>query len=336
MITDNSPANVCVAICTRDRPEQLRRALRSLIAQTRPPAEILVVDNASRDAATRMLVFDEFPTVRYVQEPISGLDFARNRALRETIQDIVAFLDDDAVADYGWIAGIEAVFRESAQIAICTGKVDALFLETEGQQLFEANGGFARGNKRIRLPRDVLRRRLYGLRAPLIAWSISVGSGCSLAVRRQTILDLGGFDEALDMGPALPGGGDLDILWRTLDAGYEVVYEPRVQARHEHRREVEATIMQILEHNRSLIAVLMKAADSARGKRRLSILSFLLWRLVKPGVRLARRAIGRDPLPAAALLRLLWFCWRGLVTYSAARRLVERRTRGKQAQYGYR
>lgn len=314
--------NICAAICTRNRPPQLQRALHSLLTQTRSPAEILVVDNAPMNDATQVMVRNEFPTVRYVREPVPGLDFARNRALAEASQEIVAFLDDDAVADPGWVDVTATVFGESPRIAICTGKVEALALESEGQRLFEANGGFARGDMRIRLPEDV-RRRLHGMPAPLIAWSISVGSGCSLAVRRRTIIEIGRFDEALDMGPALPGGGDLDIIWRTLTAGYEVVYEPKVQARHEHRREVEAAVRQILEHNRSLIAVLIKAATSAQGAQRLGVIMFLLWRLTKPGLRLVLRALGRDPLPASVLLRLWWQCCRGLGTYTHTRRLAQ-------------
>jgi hypothetical protein len=84
-----------------------------------------------------------------------------------------------------------------------TGRVEALTLETEAQRLFEANGGFGRGLERVRLPEDA-RRPLHGRRAPLIAWAVSVGSGCSLAVRRELALGLGGFDEALDLGEVLP------------------------------------------------------------------------------------------------------------------------------------
>jgi GT2 family glycosyltransferase len=320
--TAQEKLGVCAVICTRDRPVQLQRALDSLLSQTRPPAQILVVNNAPTVESTQDIVRTEFPTVSYVREPVPGLDFARNRALREASQQIVAFLDDDAVAAPSWIAATGAVFEESPSIAICTGKVEALELETEGQRLFEANGGYSRGDARLRLPRDA-RRRLG--QAPLIAWSISVGSGCSLAVRRKQIMRIGGFDEALDMGPELPGGGDLDIIWRALTAGFEVVYEPEVQARHEHRREVADTIDQIVEHNRSLIAVLTKAAGSARGGQQLGVILFLLWRLAKPGVRLGRRLVGRDPLPAASLLRLWWQCWRGLSTYGQTRRLAHLR-----------
>ncbi len=294
------------------------------MGQTREPAEILVVDNAPGGPATRSLVQDEFPGVRYVMEPVPGLDFARNRALRETSREIVAFMDDDVVAGPGWSGAILDVFRESERIAICTGKVEALSLETEGQRLFEANGGFARGEERIRLPAD-RKRRLHGVPVPLIAWSIGVGSGCSLAVRRRTILSMGGFDEALDLGHPLPGGGDLDILWRVLDAGYEIVYDPAVQARHEHRREVEDSVNQILDHHRSLIAMLAKAAVSTCHTGRIGVLAFLAWRLMKPGVRLLSRLAGRDPLPAWALARMWGNCWRGLGSYVAARRLAQQR-----------
>lgn len=126
------------------------------------------MDNAPRDNRTLTLIRNEFPTVRYVREPILGADFARNRALREATRDIVAYLDDDAVAEPDWVAATQAVFEEDSRIAICTGKVDALCLEAEGQRLFEAQGGFGRGNERIRMPGDARQRRLHGMRAPLI------------------------------------------------------------------------------------------------------------------------------------------------------------------------
>jgi len=98
-----------------------------------------------------------------------------------------------------------------------------------------------------------------------------------------------------------------------------------VQARHEHRREVEDSVNQILDHHRSLIAMLSKAAVSPCRTGRIGVLAFLAWRLMKPGVRLLSRLAGRDPLPAWALVRMWGNCWRGLGSYVAARRLAERR-----------
>lgn len=318
--------SVTVAICTRERPEQLERLLHSLAGQIGAPDELLVIDNAPVTSRTRELVERVCPDCRYVVEYAQGLDFARNRALRESRAEIVAYIDDDAIASPGWVRGIATVFAESSRVAICTGKVDAWSLESEGARLFEANGGFARGDQRIHLPPGA-GERPPGPPRPLIAWSIAVGSGASMAVRRAVVVQLGGFDEALDMGAVLPGGGDLDLLWRVLEAGHEVVYEPGVKARHEHRRELAAAQLQILEHNRALIATLTKAVGRARGLHKLPVIAFLGWRLCKPAVRLVKRGFGRDPLPAPLLGRLCISTWRGIVAYPAAVRLAAERAR---------
>ena len=320
--------SVTVAVCTRGRPVQLARALESLQAQRRAAAEILVVDNDPPDDATRALVAERFPGVRYVREPTQGLDFARNRALASAAGDVVAFLDDDAVAAEEWAGALAAVFAADPAVAVCTGRVEALGRQTEGERIFEANGGFSRGVERIRLPADAA-RPLHGRPAPLIAWAVSIGSGCSYAVRRTTALALGGFDEALDLGAALPGGGDHDLLWRALQAGHTVVYEPAALAWHEHRPGAGGAYAQMVGHQRALLAFLYKHLVHPNGGTRGPVAGYLAWRLLKPGVRLARRAVGRDPLPAPVLARMWWNCWAGLAAYPRARRVAHARREGR-------
>jgi GT2 family glycosyltransferase len=315
---------VTVAVCTRGRPVQLARALESLLGQRPAAAEILVVDNAPPDDRTRVLLAERFGGVRYLLEPVQGLDFARNRALGSAAGTVVAFLDDDAIADAGWAGALAAVFAADTSVAVCTGRVEALGRDTEGERLFEANGGFSRGLERIRLPADQA-RPLHGKPAPLIAWAVSIGSGCSYAVRRSAALELGGFDEALDLGAALPGGGDHDLLWRALQAGHSVVYEPAAVAWHEHRPSGEGVHAQVVGHQRALLAFLGKHLLDREGHARGPLAGYVAWRLLKPGLRLARRALGRDPLPAAVLARMWWNCWAGLVAYPGARRLARSR-----------
>jgi GT2 family glycosyltransferase len=323
-VAEPAVADMSAAVCTRDRTVQLERALDSLFNQKLAPAEILVVDNAPSDDSTRLLVECRFPDACYIREPVRGLDFARNRALYESRHEIVAFLDDDAVADRGWSQSMMAAFDENPRAAACIGRVEALALETEAQRLFEANGGLSRGNERICLPGDA-RRPLHGFPVPLIAWATRLGIGCSLAVRRSAAVEIGGFDEALGLRPVLPGGDELDVLWRFLVAGYEIVYEPDALAWHEHRRELGAVFDQMVGHQRGLTGFLTKAATQARGRGRLSVLGFLAWRLLKPGVRLGLRLAGKDPLPASVLLRMWWNCWLGLGAYAAARRVARQR-----------
>ena len=325
MTTAESARNsICLAVCTHDRPDMLARALRSLTEQ--PADEILVVDNAPSDGRTEALLATEFPGVRYVREPIAGLNFARNRALAETKQDIVAFIDDDAVADPAWAQSLKAAFDENPGIGLCTGRVLPLMLETDAQRLFEAQGGFDRGAARMRMPEDARRLRMHGLRVPLIAWSIAIGVGANMAVRRKVAEDIGGFDTALDLGSALPGGGDVDAIWRVLAAGRGVVYEPQAIVHHEHRRDMDHVKAQILGHRRSEIAFLAKSARRAPWGTAAGIYAFLAWRLMKPGLRIVKRATtGEDPLPLAFLWPLWSETWRGLTTYSEAVRIARGR-----------
>lgn len=310
------PLTICVAVCSRDRSESLRRTLQSLMKQSRAPDEIIVVDNAPSDERTKLLIESEFAVVRYVLESVPGLDFARNRALREATADIVAFTDDDVILSEDWVRSIRRCFLEDPSLGICTGRVEALALKTEGQRLFEANSGFSAGKKTIRLIPPGGGGR--GIRLPLISWMLRIGAGCSLAVWRDAALSIGGFDEAMDQGQVLPAGGDHDLIWRLVLGGWGLRYEPNVFARHEHRKDLSAAVQQILDHNRGSVAMLLKALRISPWSLRPGILTYLVWRLSKPGFRLFRRFAGRDPLSVGQIIRLWIESWRGLASYRSA------------------
>jgi hypothetical protein len=75
------------------------------------------------------------------------------------------------------------------------------------------------------------------------------------------------------------------------------------------------------------VALVVKILMRSRGRRLAPIAAFLAWRLLKPGHRLARRLLGKDPLPAPLLLRMWGNCLRGVWAYPLARREAERRRR---------
>ena len=99
------PPSLCVAVCTRGGAERLTHCLDSLrsldvTGDKSSVQQILIIDNAPVDDTIRLLV-ESSPGVDYVVEPKPGLDFARNRALRESTCELIAFLDDDVTIDRG-------------------------------------------------------------------------------------------------------------------------------------------------------------------------------------------------------------------------------------------
>jgi glycosyltransferase involved in cell wall biosynthesis len=87
-------AGVSVVIPTFDRARVLPRALDSVMAQTRPPTEVIVVDDGSTDG-TAELVADRFPTARLIRQENRGVSAARNRGIEAAESEWIALLDSD-------------------------------------------------------------------------------------------------------------------------------------------------------------------------------------------------------------------------------------------------
>jgi glycosyltransferase involved in cell wall biosynthesis len=92
------PPRFAVVIPTHDRLGYLRQAVASVAAQTHPPDEILVVDDASSDCSAETIE-REFPTVRVIRQARLGAAIARNTGIAATTAEWVFFLDDDDLWD---------------------------------------------------------------------------------------------------------------------------------------------------------------------------------------------------------------------------------------------
>jgi glycosyltransferase involved in cell wall biosynthesis len=89
-----SEASVSVIVPTHNRSRLLPRALTSLARQTRPPTEVIVVDDGSTDG-TASLVERDFPGVRYLRQDNRGVAAARNLGIGRARGEWLAFLDSD-------------------------------------------------------------------------------------------------------------------------------------------------------------------------------------------------------------------------------------------------
>jgi len=119
---DNS-LSVSVVIITLNRAEWLKDALISLTKQSRSPDEVVVVDNGSTDHTKEIaLSFSDRLPLKYVLESVRGIPFARNTGVRNATGDIVAFIDDDSVADENWLKYIEIPFIKDPHIGAVGGE----------------------------------------------------------------------------------------------------------------------------------------------------------------------------------------------------------------------
>ena len=263
--TGHAPT-VTAVVCTRNRPEMLARCLASLRALSETPAatrvgfEILVVDNAPSDERTREIVARS-RDARYVRAPVRGLDFARNYGLLEARGEFVAFFDDDVTVDGGWLDGFVEALAANPDAAAVTGPVLPYELATHAQILFEEYGGF--GHRFEKTRHDATHAD-----DPLFPCSPGrIGAGCNMAVRRAVVQALGGFDEALDTGATLPGGGDLDIFYRILRAGHPIVTEPQCLVFHQHRRSYAELRHQMWTWGLGFMAFVSKSYRTDREQR---------------------------------------------------------------------
>lgn len=138
---------VTVAICTYARPISLRRALDSLLAQTLPRRdfEILVVDNTPDPGglADVRVSYASSDVMTWAHEPTPGLSRARNLAIRAARGEILAFIDDDAMARPNWLASMLDTFRASGpKTEAAGGRVDPIWTRPRPAWLHEELLGY--------------------------------------------------------------------------------------------------------------------------------------------------------------------------------------------------
>jgi glycosyltransferase involved in cell wall biosynthesis len=171
-----------VIVCAHNEARYLSTCLYSLLAQSRIPDEILVVNNASTDE-TRA-VAQQIPHVRVVDEPRKGLVVARETGRREATGDILVYLDADCRAPLTWLARIEERFLRDPQLLALSGPY----------RYYDWN----------RWGRTLIRLYDYTL-APatqlLVKYVLGIGTifyGGNFAVRSDALEQIGGFDVSIE------------------------------------------------------------------------------------------------------------------------------------------
>lgn len=292
---DRAQGDVSVVLCTRDRPEPLRRAIDSVLASDRGDVEVIVVDNAPATPAAREVVDGiADPRVRYVLEPVAGLSRARNTGARHARGALLAFTDDDVRVDPGWVRALVNGFTRAPHVGCATGPVLAAELETTAQAYLEARLSwsafdgphlFDDGANR---PDD-----------PMFPFSAGrLGTGANFAVDRATWTALGGLDELLGAGTPTMGGEDLDLFLRVILSGRALATEPRAILWHSHYPGLDALQRQQRSYGVGLAAYASKhLLDRRTGPAIARRVPTAVWRMARDTRRAQEEAAVEEEIP---------------------------------------
>lgn len=230
-------SRISVIICTKNRYNDFRNTVSSLMLQNRLPDELVVVDSSETKMLEEFLSSANLPVpFTYIQYPEPGLTRARNVGVRRSKGDLIFFFDDDCDLDVNYLARVEAVFDRDAQdeVGAVGGRIENQFGNTSPtlryhieRAVFElirvifGLDGFGSGRFKLSgmptYPRAIMEERF-----------VECLSGGLMAFRRR-VFEKAVFDENL------PGVGlmeDWAISKSVIDAGYKIYYLPSASIIH--------------------------------------------------------------------------------------------------------
>jgi len=265
----------------------LGAAVDSLLSQSRPPDEIIVVDNASTDQSIAQL--STAGCVRVVQSGSNlGFTGGNNLGMQHASGDYIALLNSDAAADRDWIAQLVATLDGNPDAAAAMGKIlfawDRARFDQAGALFNDVGNYWGRGFHEVDEGQYDLAGEVAGV------------TGCAMILRRAALRGAPLFDDDIFMY-----GEELDLTIRLRAAGFRLLYEPRAVVFHKGMESVrrltgQARLFQQFHSNRNRAKLLAKyyPLPILFGSMHLVVGSFLYWNLKflrLAGARYALRAI---------------------------------------------
>lgn len=205
-----------IVLPTRNRPDDLARALHSIAGQRHENFRAIVMDQ-SDDVAANAAVFDALDDDRFVHVPVDsrGKSKALNHALRDlSSADVVVFTDDDCEVEPDWLDTALASVRRYPDAAIIFGQLHAV--EHDEAAAFVPSIEFDTPRVFDRLWRS------HGL----------LGMGANMIIPRATFEEVGLFDIDLGPGGRLITGEEVELMYRCLDRRMAIVQDPSVHVVH--------------------------------------------------------------------------------------------------------
>jgi glycosyltransferase involved in cell wall biosynthesis len=189
----------------------IEASIRCLLEQTRPPDEILIIDDGSTDRSIE--IASRFPVRVIRHERNRGLAAARNSAFANANHEFVGAIDADVFAEREWLERLLAHF-DNGRVAGAGGRLIEQFRDTPADAWRAMHLSQDLGEKRIDMEWPSHRRL----------------GGFGTILRKRAVEQVGGYNEAYRTNYE-----DVDMCERLLRAGHKLVFEPLAVAHHQRR-----------------------------------------------------------------------------------------------------
>lgn len=216
---------VSVIVCTYNREQYIERNLEALSKQSleKDKYEIIIINNNSTDNTESICksFINNHPEIKiaYFNEQNQGHSNARNRGIKESKGEYLAFIDDDAFVDFEYVKNIVDFFSKNQNVAALGGKIIPIYEVEEPKwmtkYLLPLVAGLDMGDSPKEFP---------GMKFPI---------GANMAYRKEVFNELGNFNPELGRkGTGLEGGDEKDMIYRIKKADKKVWYVPEVFVEH--------------------------------------------------------------------------------------------------------
>lgn len=218
--------DISVIICSYNRRDYIIQAIDSLYHQTLPRSryEVIVVDNNSTDdteslCRTYIAAHADY-NIRYMNEPRQGASFARNTGAAVARSPLLAFMDDDAVAEKDFLERIVLFFDTHPDATGMGGRIIPAYEPAEPKWMSHYVSSLV-GNFEYSKTVTLFRPGKYPLESNMI-------------VRKEAFDAVGGFNTLLPgvKGTLRIGGEGKDFFYRLQDRGSKIYYDPSVIVHH--------------------------------------------------------------------------------------------------------
>lgn len=224
----DSSMKITVGVVTCERPRFLRKSLETLTTQSRPPDELIVIDD-SEDGETERVVADTRASFTDTGTDViyhhrtdgpndgTGMTDARNEVLNRASGDTICYIDDDVICPEEWLQAYEAAYEEFPDAASIGGPALAvdepgdeieLLQTTTNQNRLNKYGECYTGNINW-VPSEPVRTSHF--------------RGANMSFRTAVLKEIGGFNPVYK-GPAFLE--EIDVMARLWKQDAEILYHP--------------------------------------------------------------------------------------------------------------